>query len=54
MGARCVPYFSTDGVFDPQAVATLKKSFVEMGLLTSVPDDKTLFTTEFVPVKVNS
>lgn len=49
-----VPYFSTDGVFDPQAVATLKKSFIEMGLLTSVPDDKTLFTTEFVPVRVNS
>ncbi len=49
-----MPYFSTDGTFDPQAIAALKKSFIDMGLLTSVPDDKTLFTTEFVPVKVNA
>jgi len=49
-----MPYFSTDGTFDPQAVAALKKSFIDMGLLTSPPDDTTLFTTEFVPVKVNS
>jgi NitT/TauT family transport system substrate-binding protein len=43
--------FSTDGAFDPQAVASLKKSFIDMGLLSAIPDDKTLFTTEFVPVK---
>ncbi len=43
--------FSTDGTFDPQAVASLKKSFIDMGLLSAIPDDKTLFTTEFVPVK---
>jgi len=49
-----MPYFSTDGSFDPQAITALKKSFIEMGLLTSVPDDKVLFTTEFVPVKVNN
>jgi hypothetical protein len=46
-----IGYFSTDGTFDPQAVATLKKSFIEMQLLSEVPDDKLLFTTQFVPVK---
>jgi len=49
-----MPYFSTDGTFDPQAVATLKKSFIEMGLLKQEPADKDLFTTQFVPVKVGT
>ena len=44
--------FSTDGTFDAQGVATLKKSFTEMGLLKDVPPDNALFTTQFVPVKV--
>jgi ABC-type nitrate/sulfonate/bicarbonate transport system substrate-binding protein len=44
-------YFSDDGTFDPQAVAVLKQSYIEMGLLKEIPDDKTLFTTQFVPVK---
>jgi NitT/TauT family transport system substrate-binding protein len=43
--------FSTDGTFDPLAVATLKKSFIDMKLLTEVPPDNVLFTTQFVPVK---
>ena len=47
-----MPYFSVDGTFDPQAVATLKTSFIEMGLLKDSPDDSALFTTRFVPVKV--
>jgi NitT/TauT family transport system substrate-binding protein len=46
--------FSTDGSFDPAAVATLKKSFIDMGLLTQVPADNVLFTTQFVPVKVGA
>jgi ABC-type nitrate/sulfonate/bicarbonate transport system substrate-binding protein len=45
--------FSEDGVFDPKAVAVLKKSFIEMGLLKEIPDDKMLFTNEFVPVKAD-
>jgi len=45
--------FSTDGAFDPQAVATLKKSFIDMGLLKEAPADDALFTTQFVPVKVS-
>jgi ABC-type nitrate/sulfonate/bicarbonate transport system substrate-binding protein len=49
-----IGYFSTDGTFDPQAVAVLKQSYIEMGLLKETPDDKTLFTTEFVPVKTGA
>ena len=29
--------FSTDGTFDPKAVAVLKQSFIEMGLLKEIP-----------------
>jgi NitT/TauT family transport system substrate-binding protein len=46
-----IPIFSTDGTFDPKAVASLKQSFIEMGLLKEIPDDKVMFTTQFVPVK---
>jgi len=45
-----VGIFSDDGVFDPKAVAALKQSFIEMGLLKEIPDDKVMFTTRFVPV----
>ena len=46
-----IPIFSTDGTFDPKAVAALKQSFIEMGLLKEIPDDKVMLTTQFVPVK---
>ncbi|MFZ3353668.1 MAG: ABC transporter substrate-binding protein [Xanthobacteraceae bacterium] len=46
--------FSTDGAFDPAAVATLKESFIQMGLLKQTPPDSELFTTQFVPVKVGA
>ncbi len=49
-----IGFFSEDGVFDPQAVKALKQSYHEMGLLKEIPDDKVLFTTQFVPVKVGS
>lgn len=45
--------FNIDGTFDPKAVAMLKKTFVEMGLLKEEPDDKVLFTTQFLPVKAD-
>lgn len=41
----------TDGTFDPLAVETLKRSYVEMGTLDKAPADDVLFTTRFVPVK---
>ena len=43
--------FSADGRFDPQALAVLRQSLVEMGLLQQVPDDSVMLTTRFVPVK---
>ena len=43
--------FSPDGTFDPRAVAVLKQSFIEMGLLKEIPADNAMFTTQFVPVK---
>jgi NitT/TauT family transport system substrate-binding protein len=43
--------FSLDGVFDPKAVAALKASFIDMGLLKESPVDDVLFTTKFLPVK---
>ncbi|HEX3974225.1 MAG TPA: hypothetical protein VHX19_23020 [Stellaceae bacterium] len=36
--------------FDPAAVAVLKKSFVDMGLLPEAPRDDQILTTRFVPV----
>ena len=46
--------FSTDGTFDPEGVAVLKKSFIDMGLLKEAPDDKDMFTTQFLPVKLGA
>jgi ABC-type nitrate/sulfonate/bicarbonate transport system substrate-binding protein len=55
VGARAydeqMAIFSSDGMFDPKAVEVLKESFLEMGLLKEKPDDKVMFTTQFVPVK---
>jgi ABC-type nitrate/sulfonate/bicarbonate transport system substrate-binding protein len=42
--------FTADGTFEPKAVAMLKQSFIEMGLLKDLPGDNVLFTTQFVPV----
>ena len=42
------PMFSADGRFDPAAVAVVKRSLVEMGQVHSEPDDKALFTEEFL------
>ena len=46
-----VGMLSDDGRFDPLAVATLKRSFIEMKTLRSEPTDAELFTTQFVPIK---
>ena len=43
--------FSDDLSFDPRAVAVLKQSFIEMGLLKDIPEDNAMFTTQFLPVK---
>ena len=46
-----IDIFSDDLSFDPRAVAVLKRSFIEMGLLKDIPEDKAMFTTQFLPVK---
>jgi NitT/TauT family transport system substrate-binding protein len=43
--------FIDDGRFDPQAVAALKQSYIEMGTLQEKPADDVLFTTQFLPVR---
>jgi hypothetical protein len=43
--------FIDDGRFDPQAVAALKQSFIDMGTLHERPADDVLFTTQFLPVE---
>ena len=40
-----------DGRFDPKAIAIIKASFIDMGILDKKPADEELFTTQFVPVK---
>ena len=42
---------SDDGRFEPQAVSTLKQSFIDMKTLRSEPTDAELFATQFVPVR---
>ena len=43
--------FTSDGSFDPQALAVLRQSLVEMGILQQVPEDAVMFTRRFLPVK---
>jgi NitT/TauT family transport system substrate-binding protein len=44
-----MPGFSLDGHFDPKAFAVVKKSFVDLGMLETMPEDKQLYTEEFLP-----
>jgi NitT/TauT family transport system substrate-binding protein len=44
-----MPMMSTDGCFDAKALAVLRRSYVEIGLLTEEPDMATLYTEEYLP-----
>jgi len=46
-----MPMFSDDGHFDPEALKVLKKSFVEMGILSEEPSDDKFLTTKFVSIR---
>lgn len=46
-----IKIFTSDGRFDPKALAVIRQSLVEMGILQQVPDDAVMFTTRFLPVK---
>src|SRR5262245_23534243 len=45
-----MPMFSDTGKFDPKALATLSKSYVELKLLPAEPDMSKLYTEEFLPM----
>lgn len=47
-----VPALSANGTFDPASVAAVAASLKELGILDTVPDPKTLYTTRFVPVNL--
>jgi ABC-type nitrate/sulfonate/bicarbonate transport system substrate-binding protein len=44
-----MPMFSVDGKFDQDGLATLRRSFVELGLLDKEPDMSSLYTERFLP-----
>ena len=44
-----MPMFSDDGRFDPKALDTLAKSFVELKVLPAEPDMSKLYTEAFLP-----
>ena len=44
-----MPIFSTDGKFNPTALTTLRKSYVDMKLLPSPPDMSKLIDPRFLP-----
>src|SRR5215475_828883 len=46
-----MPMFSDTGRFDPKALETLKKSYVELNLLPTEPDMSQLYTEAFLPKK---
>lgn len=45
------PWLESDGHFDPQAIETLKASYVDLGILADKPSSDAMFTPRFVPVK---
>jgi NitT/TauT family transport system substrate-binding protein len=44
-----MPTFSTDGRFDPKAVAAVKQAMLDLGTVKEKPEDKAVFTEEFLP-----
>ncbi|HUK61185.1 MAG TPA: ABC transporter substrate-binding protein [Stellaceae bacterium] len=45
------PWLDDKGTFDPQALAVLKQSYVDLQILDRKPKDDEILTTRFVPVK---
>ncbi|HZT52011.1 MAG TPA: ABC transporter substrate-binding protein, partial [Stellaceae bacterium] len=46
---QTMPMFNTDGHFDAEILATLKRSFADQKLLDAPPDMSKLYTEEFLP-----
>jgi NitT/TauT family transport system substrate-binding protein len=47
-----MPDMSRNGAFDAASVEAVAKSLKELGIMDSVPDPKTIYTSKFVPVKI--
>jgi NitT/TauT family transport system substrate-binding protein len=43
--------FSADGAWSPVAIEVIRHSLKELGILSTVPDAKTIYNDQFVPVK---
>ena len=43
--------FSRDGAWDPVAIEVIRKSLKELGILETLPDARTIYNDQFVPVK---
>ena len=43
--------FSTDGAWDPVSIDVIRNSLKDLGILSFVPDAKTVYNDKFVPVK---
>ena len=43
-----MPMYFTDGHFDPKAIEVAKQSIIDTGQATTMPDNKVLFTEEFL------
>jgi NitT/TauT family transport system substrate-binding protein len=44
-----MPMFSTDGKFNPKALAVLSRSYVDLKILPAEPDMRKFYTEEFLP-----
>ena len=40
-----------DGAWDPVAIEVIRKSLKDLGILDSLPDARTIYNDQFVPVK---
>lgn len=46
-----MPSFSVDGAWNPAAIDVIRNSLKDLGILDAVPDAKTIYNDQFVPVK---
>ena len=44
-----MPMFADEGRFDAKALAVLRRSYVELGILSEEPDMSTLYTEAYLP-----
>jgi ABC-type nitrate/sulfonate/bicarbonate transport system substrate-binding protein len=47
-----MPYFSTDGAWDPVAIDVIRNSLKDLGILDFIPEAKAIYNDKFVPVNL--